>query len=73
MATTTFLSNATVNITQGATNYDVSDQCTAATLTVGFEDILIIGEHRATFIAIADAISSSAIAERSNSSSSRFL
>ena len=39
MATTTFLSNATVNITQGATNYDVSDQCTAATLTVGFEEL----------------------------------
>jgi len=35
MATTTFLSNATVNITQGATSYDVSDQCTALTLTVG--------------------------------------
>ena len=39
MATTTFLSNATVNITQGATVYDVSDQCTAATLTIGFEEL----------------------------------
>lgn len=39
MATTTFLSNATVNITQGMTNYDVSDQCTAVTLTVGQEEL----------------------------------
>ena len=39
MATTTFLSNATVNITQGSTNYDVSDQCTAVTLTVGSEEL----------------------------------
>jgi hypothetical protein len=35
MATTTFLSNATVNITQGATTYDFSDQATAVTLTIG--------------------------------------
>ena len=39
MATTTFLSNATVNITQGASSYDVSDQCTAVTLTVGSEEL----------------------------------
>ena len=39
MATTTFLSNATVNITQGASTYDVSDQCTAVTLTVGQEEL----------------------------------
>lgn len=39
MATTTFLSNATVNITQGMTVYDVSDQCTAVTLTVGQEEL----------------------------------
>lgn len=39
MATTTFLSNATVNITQGVTSYDVSDQCTAVTLTVGQEEL----------------------------------
>lgn len=39
MATTTFLSNATVNITQGSTNYDVSDQATAVTLTVGQEEL----------------------------------
>lgn len=35
MATTTFLSNATVNLTQGATTYDLSDQCSSVTLTVG--------------------------------------
>ena len=39
MATTTFLSNATVNITQGVTTYDVSDQCTACTLTIGNEEL----------------------------------
>jgi hypothetical protein len=39
MATTTFLSNATVNITQGSTVYDVSDQCTAFSLTVGAEEL----------------------------------
>lgn len=39
MATVTFLSNATVNITQGVTSYDVSDQCTAVTLTVGQEEL----------------------------------
>lgn len=39
MATATFLSNATVNITQGATTYDVSDQCSAVTLTVGNEPL----------------------------------
>lgn len=39
MATTTFLSNATVNITQGMTVYDVSDQATAVTLTVGAEEL----------------------------------
>lgn len=39
MATTTFLSNATVNITQGATTYDVSDQCTALTLTIGQDEL----------------------------------
>jgi hypothetical protein len=39
MATTTFLSNATVNITQGVTVYDVSDQCTAFSLTVGQEEL----------------------------------
>lgn len=33
--TTTFLSNATVNLTQGATTYDLSDQCSSVTLTIG--------------------------------------
>lgn len=35
MATTTFLSNATVNLTQGASTYDLSDQVQSVTLTVG--------------------------------------
>ena len=35
MATTTFLSNATVNLTQGATTYDLSDQVQSITLQVG--------------------------------------
>lgn len=35
MATTTFLSNATVSIG----GVDVSDQCSAATLTVGFDSL----------------------------------
>lgn len=39
MATQTFLSNATVNITQGATTYDVSDNCNAVTLTIGNEPL----------------------------------
>lgn len=39
MATTTFLGNATVNITQGMTSYDVSDQCTALTLTIGQDEL----------------------------------
>ena len=35
MATTTFLSNATINITQGATTTDFSDQANAVSVTVG--------------------------------------
>lgn len=35
MATTTFLSNATINITQGATTYDLSDQANTCVLTIG--------------------------------------
>ena len=35
MATTTFLSNATINITQGATTYDLSDQANQVTITIG--------------------------------------
>ena len=37
MATTTFLANATVNMTVGMTSYDLSDQATNVTLTVGSE------------------------------------
>jgi len=37
MATTTFLSNATVNLTVGMTTYDLSDQCTACTITSGYD------------------------------------
>lgn len=39
MATTTFLSNATINITQGATTYDLSDQANQCTLTVGVDSL----------------------------------
>jgi len=39
MATSTFLSNATINITQGATTYDLSDQANSCTLTVGFDPL----------------------------------
>jgi hypothetical protein len=35
MATTTFLSNATISITQGATTTDLSDQANACMITVG--------------------------------------
>ena len=41
MATTTFLSNATINITQGATSYDLSDQANQCTLTVGSDSLEI--------------------------------
>ena len=37
MATTTFLSNATINITQGATTTDLSDQANQCTITVGVD------------------------------------
>ena len=39
MATTTFLSNCTVNITQGMTTYDWSDQASAVALTIGNEPL----------------------------------
>lgn len=39
MATTTFLSNATINITQGATSYDLSDQANQVTLTIGQDSL----------------------------------
>ena len=35
MATSTFLSNATINITQGATTTDLSDQANQCTITIG--------------------------------------
>jgi len=37
MATLTFLGNATVNLTVGAQTYDLSDQCSAATITTGYD------------------------------------
>jgi hypothetical protein len=39
MATSTFLSNATVNITQGMTTTDLSDQCRSVTITTGFDPL----------------------------------
>jgi hypothetical protein len=39
MATTTFLSNATINITQGATTTDLSDQANACMITVGQDSL----------------------------------
>lgn len=39
MATSTFLSNATVNITQGITTTDLSDQCRSVTVTTGVDPL----------------------------------
>jgi hypothetical protein len=39
MATTTFLSNATVNLTQGMTTTDLSDQVSSVTITIGQEEL----------------------------------
>ena len=39
MATATFLSNATISITQGATTTDLSDQGNACTITVGYDSL----------------------------------
>ena len=39
MATSTFLSNATINITQGATTYDLSDQANQCTVTIGQDSL----------------------------------
>jgi hypothetical protein len=39
MATATFLSNATVNITQGVTTTDLSDQCRSVTVTIGVDPL----------------------------------
>ena len=52
MATSTFLSNATVNITQGMTTTDVSDQLRSCNVSVGYDmlDSTAMGDtgHRAT-------------------------
>jgi hypothetical protein len=39
MATTTFLSNATINLTQGATTTDLSDQANQCTITIGQDSL----------------------------------
>lgn len=39
MATSTFLSNATINITQSATTTDLSDQANQVTITVGQDSL----------------------------------
>jgi hypothetical protein len=39
MATTTFLGNCTINLTQGATTTDLSDQANAVTLTIGQDSL----------------------------------
>jgi hypothetical protein len=39
VATSTFLSNATINITQGATTTDLSDQANQVTLTIGVDSL----------------------------------
>jgi len=39
MATTTFLSNATINITQGATTTDLSDQANSCSITIGVDPL----------------------------------
>ena len=39
MATTTFLSNATINITQGAVTTDMSDQANACSITIGQDSL----------------------------------
>ena len=39
MATTTFLSNATIGITQGVTTTDLSDQANACSITIGQDSL----------------------------------
>src|SRR5512137_867138 len=39
MATSTFLSNATINLTQGATTTDLSDQSNQVTITLGSDSL----------------------------------
>lgn len=41
MATTTFLGNATVNLTVGVQTYDLSDQCTSCTITAAYDALEI--------------------------------
>ena len=41
MATTTFLGNATVNLTVGLQTYDLSDQCTACTISAAYDALEI--------------------------------
>lgn len=52
MATTTFLSNATINITQGATTTDLSDQANSCTVTIGQDSLEVTafgdGGHKFT-------------------------
>lgn len=52
MATTTFLSNATVNMTQGATTTDLSDQVRACTITVGQDPLesTVLGDSGHRFV-----------------------
>ena len=47
MALPTFLSNATINITQGATTYDVSSAANQVTMTVGYEplEVTVFGDN----------------------------
>lgn len=53
MATTTFLSNATVNLTQGMTTYDLSDQCQSVAVTVGADalEATAMGDTGRKFVA----------------------
>jgi len=53
VATTTFLANATVNMTVGVTSYDLSDQVTNATLTIGAEALesTALGDSGRRFVA----------------------
>jgi len=58
VATTTFLSNATVNLTQGMTTYDLSDQVQSVTLTVGNDalEATSMGDTGRKFVAGLQAV-----------------
>jgi len=58
VATTTFLSNATVNLTQGMTTYDLSDQVQSVTLTVGNDalEATAMGDTGRKFVAGLQAV-----------------